>query len=222
MTTASTHEASSSSPRIVVGRWRSFYAEGVPHRSPGSRYVRAPWVAGPPQAPTLKGLYKHAGAKRPAEILMAERCHSSADGLGPFFCHQSFCPLPSPCLPVFFRAAQIEAEIPVPYVVGTRVIAADAAHFEQVRIFAAEVRTMMPGLQTPGHGCGLCQGSRQTGCFGADVQVVRLAEQIRVSVARERIPSPRRRWQDRQLGWCGVLARTYGGWNRRLLRPTCR
>ena len=48
-------------------------------------------------------------------------------------------------------AAQIEAEIPVPYVVATRVITADAAHFEQVRILAAEVRTIVPGFHSPAH-----------------------------------------------------------------------
>ena len=35
--------------------------------------------------------------------------------------------------------AEIEAKIAITDVVATRVIAADAAHFEQVRIFAAEV-----------------------------------------------------------------------------------
>jgi hypothetical protein len=51
--------------------------------------------------------------------------------------------------------AEIEAKIAVTDVVATRVIAADAAHFEQVRIFAAEIRTTVPGFQTPGQGCGL-------------------------------------------------------------------
>ena len=75
---------------------RLFYAEGVKHRSPGSRSAH-PGLPVPERLPTLKG--PEGVEQGLAETWMAERRFSSANDIRPFFCHQSFCPLRSPCLP---------------------------------------------------------------------------------------------------------------------------
>ncbi len=139
-----------------------------------------PGLTCPGPSPTLKGLHKSVSRKlasarpakkydcggRLAETLMAGRCffpaptdstHFSAINLSARSALRG--------LPVFFQAAQIEAEIPFAHVVATRVITADVAHFEEVRVFAAEVRTIVTGSQTPGHGRGQCQ--RECECWVA-------------------------------------------------------
>ena len=97
--------------------------------------------------------------------------------------------LPAP-FPVFFRAPQIEAEIAVTNVVATRVIAADAAHFQQVRVFAAEVRTTVPGFQTPGQGCGQSQRECVLGCFHRDGHgALQETKQRRHAILGDRVPA---------------------------------
>ena len=95
--------------RGLRDRRRFVHAEGVPHRSPGSRYVRAPWVSRTAPIANPEGVAQRRAGKN-GRNMAGRKTSSQPRSSGPSFCGPSSCRLrspcpPSSCLPVFFPAA---------------------------------------------------------------------------------------------------------------------